>query len=152
MVEISVDENVIKPPSRRFVIHGYGEKLNTQVLVYTMEEIVAEKLRAILQHSERLEERGWSRSRARDYYDLWRILGAYYDQLELADFATLLRRKCAARNVSFNGAVDFFPAKMLAYVEKTWDQWLGPLVPDLPPYGTVIEALRPQVGILLASS
>ncbi len=152
MVEISVDENVLKPPRRRPVIHGYGEKLNTQMLVYTMEEIIAEKLRAILQHAEKLEERGWSRSRARDYYDLWRILNAYKDQLELADFVTLLRRKCEARNVSFNGAGDFFPEKMLAYVEKTWNQWLGPLVPDLPSYGKVIGALRPQVEIILSSS
>ena len=152
MIEISVDEKVIKSTPRWSVIHGYDEKFNTQVLVYAMEEIVAEKLRAILQHAEKLEQRGWSRSRARDYYDLWRIFNTYKDQLELADFATLLRRKCAARNVSFNGAADFFPDKMLVYVEKTWRQWLGPLVPDLPAYGSVIDALRPQVEILLPSS
>ena len=114
------------------------------------EEIVAEKLRAILQHAEMLERRGWSRSRARDYYDVWRILNAYQDQLKLGDFVTLLRRKCAARNVTFNGAADFFPHTMLAYVEKTWNQWLGPLVPDLPSYGTVMDAVQSQIGVLLA--
>jgi len=41
---------------------------------------------------------------------------------------------------------------MLAVVEKTWRQWLGPLVPKLPPYKAVIEELRPQVTALLASS
>jgi hypothetical protein len=40
---------------------------------------------------------------------------------------------------------------MLAVVEKTWKQWLGPLVPTLPPYKTVIGELRPQVIALLAS-
>src|SRR5690606_32613461 len=86
MVEVSVDETVIKPTPRRAVIHGYGEPLDAQVLVYALEEVVAEKLRAILQHIERLEERGWSRSRARDYYDLWRVLGAYRDQMDLTGF------------------------------------------------------------------
>ncbi|PYV80988.1 MAG: hypothetical protein DMG05_30700, partial [Acidobacteria bacterium] len=59
--------------------------------VYALEEIVAEKLRAILQHFEKLEVRGWSRSRARDYYDLWRILATYQDQMNLAGFTSFLR-------------------------------------------------------------
>ncbi len=152
MVEITVDEKVVKPTPRRAVIHGYGEQVNAQILVYSLEEIVAEKLRAILQHADKLEQRGWSRSRARDYYDLWRVFGAYRDQMNLSDFVGFLREKCAARNVSFAGAADFFQEKMLAYVEKTWNQWLGPLVPDLPPYETVIGALHPQIAAIIESS
>ena len=70
MVEVSVDEKVLKPIQKREVIHEYGEPLEARIQVYALEEVVAEKLRAILQHVEKLEERGWSRSRARDYYDL----------------------------------------------------------------------------------
>ena len=40
--------------------------------------------------------------------------------------------------VEFNGPEDFFEKTMLAYVEKTWEQWLGPLVPSLPSFQTVI--------------
>jgi len=152
MVEISMDETVIKPTPRRKVIHGYGEQLNARVLVYSLEEIIAEKLRAILQHANKLQERGWSRSRARDYYDLWRILDTYRDQMELAGFASFLREKCAMRNVSFAGSEDFFQERMLAYVEKTWEQWLGPLVSDLPPYATVVGELRPQIDAILKLS
>ncbi|MBU4175152.1 MAG: nucleotidyl transferase AbiEii/AbiGii toxin family protein [Actinobacteria bacterium] len=94
--------------------------------------LVAEKLRAILQYVEKLQERGWSRSRARDYYDLWRVLGAYKEQVDLSDFASFLREKCAIRNVTFQVPDDFFDETMLAYIEKTWNQWLGPLVPGLP--------------------
>jgi hypothetical protein len=57
-----------------------------------------------------------------------------------------------AVGVTFSGPDSFFPEAMLAVVEKTWRQWLGPLVPKLPPYSTVIEELRPQVTALLASS
>ncbi len=115
-----------------------------------MEEIIAEKLRSILQHLRLLERRGWVRSRARDYYDLWRILGKHRGQLDLRDFPEFLRQKCAIRQVTFTGPESFFPPSMLTEVEKTWDQWLGPLVPGLPSYSTVIEALRPQVAALLA--
>ncbi|NJL31985.1 MAG: nucleotidyl transferase AbiEii/AbiGii toxin family protein [Phycisphaerales bacterium] len=152
MVEVSMDEEVLKPARKRTIIHGYDEQLDAQILVYTLEEIVAEKLRAILQHAEKLEERGWSRSRARDYYDLWRVLGAYQEQLDLRDFASFVRQKCAVRNVSFDSSADFFQERMLAYVQKTWDQWLGPLVPELPPYTTVMGQLRPQIDTLLAPS
>lgn len=149
IIETAMDEKLLKPVGIRRVIHEYGEPLEAEVLVYALEEIVAEKLRAILQHIEKLEERGWSRSRARDYYDLWRILGVYKDHMDLSDFVPFLRKKCAVRKVSFSGASDFFQEAMLSYVEKTWQQWLGPLVPALPPFKTVIGELRPQVESLL---
>ena len=149
MIETAVDEKILKPAPSRKVIHEYGEPLEAGVRVYALEEIVAEKLRAILQHVEKLEERGWSRSRARDYYDLWRVLGAYSGRMDLSDFPSFLREKCAARNVTFAGPEDFFQERMLTYVEKTWDQWLGPLVPRLPTFQTVIGELRPQVTSLV---
>lgn len=86
IIETSVDEKVLKPANMRKIIHEYGEPLEAHVRVYALEEIVAEKLRAILQHMEKLETRGWSRSRARDYYDLWRIFGTYKDQMNFEGF------------------------------------------------------------------
>lgn len=151
LIEIAVDEKVIRTPCRRTVIHDYGEPVHVELLAYTLEEIIAEKLRAILQHQEKLEERGWSRSRARDYYDIWRILGAYQDQLDLNGFKSLLQDKCQIREVSFQDADDFFQAKMLAYVERTWDQWLGKLVPQLPSFETVTSELRPHIAHMLKS-
>ena len=151
IVEIAVDEKVLRPPCRRAAIHDYGEPIEVELQVYTLEEIIAEKLRAILQHQEKLEERGWARSRARDYYDIWRILGAYQDRLDLTGFAQLLREKCEIRGVGFQAAEDFFGNKMLAYVERTWDQWLGSLVPHLPTCETVMGQLRPQIVSMLAS-
>ena len=150
MIEVAVDERILKPTEKRVVIHEYGEPLEAEVRVYALEEIVAEKLRAILQHMEQLEERGWSRSRARDYYDLWRVLGSYRNLMHLSDFPSFLREKCAVRNVAFGGPDGFFQERMLAYVKKTWDQWLGPLVPELPPFDIVVGSLRPQVESLFA--
>ena len=149
MVEISVDEQVLLPAQHRRVIHEYGEPLEVEVKVYALEEIVAEKLRAILQHIERLEVRGWDRSRARDYYDLWRILASFQDQMNLTGFATLLANKCALRRVRFTSSKDFFPDTLMTHVEKTWEQWLGPLVPDLPLFQTVITKLELQIADIL---
>ena len=149
IVEASMDEEVMLPARRRRIIHDYGEPLEAEIAVYALEEIVAEKLRAILQHAAKLEHRGWSRSRARDYYDLWRILHRYRSEMDLTDFHTLLTQKCVLRQVEFENADSFFDPVMLAHVEKTWQNWLGPLVPELPPFDIVIAELRPVVADLM---
>ena len=151
MIEITMDEKILKPVEKRKVIHEYGEPFEAEIGVYSLEEIVAEKLRAILQHIDMLEKRGWSRSRARDYYDVWRVLGTYQNQMRLTDFNFLLREKCAVRGVSFFGPEAFFDTRMLSYIEDTWDQWLGVLVPSLPSFETVIDELRPQIEALVST-
>ena len=150
MIEATIDERILRPVDYRKVIHGYGEPLEVEVQVYSLEEVIAEKLRAILQHSAMFDRRGWTRSRARDYYDLWRVLSAYKRDLDSAGFDSLLREKCAVRGVGFARPEDFFHDRMLAYVKRTWDQWLGPLVPGLPSFETVIDELRPQVAALIS--
>ena len=150
LIEVTMDEPVLWPTRRRKIIHDYGEPLDAGIDVYALEEVVAEKLRAILQQIDTLERRGWSRSRGRDYYDLWRVLGAYHDQIDLTNFSRLLQVKCAVRGVSFAGPEDFFDTRMLAYVGGTWEQSLGPLVPGLPSLETVVSQLRSQVELLIA--
>jgi predicted nucleotidyltransferase component of viral defense system len=113
IIETAVDEKLLKPIRNRKVIHEYGEPLDVAVPTYALEEILAEKLRAILQHIEKLEERGWSRSRARDYYDLWRMLDRYQHEMALTGFVPFLREKCEIPSVSFKNADDFFQLRMM---------------------------------------
>ena len=150
MIEFIVDEPVLWPVERRRVMHDYEEPLEAALQAYSLEETVAEKLRAILQQADLLASRGWSRSRARDYYDLWRVLSTYRDRMGFTDFVPLLREKCAVRGVGFEGPDDFFQGAMLAEVERTWDQSLGLLVPGLPAFENVVEGLRPAVAAILA--
>lgn len=114
-----------------------------------LEEIIAEKLRAILQTLQTFERRGWVRSRARDYYDLWRILSTYKNELNLSGFSDLVYEKCKAREITFTNYRNFFSENLLEVVEKSWKQWLGSLISQLPPYKRVIDELRAQVKELL---
>lgn len=150
MIEVTVDERILWSPEKRLVIHNYGEPLRAALQVYPPEEIVAEKLRALLQQADLLERRGWSRSRARDYYDLWRVLRTYGDRMDWANFNPRLHEKCALRGVAFSGTEDFFNERILAYVEETWEQSLGFLVTGLPSFDTVTGELRPQIATVLS--
>ena len=70
--------------------------------------------------------------------------------MDLTDFRSLVHQKCALRGVDFEGPEDFFQSEMLVYIGDTWGQWLGPLVPGLPPFETVISSLRPHVEALVS--
>lgn len=152
--EITMDEKILRPVKKRKIIFLYGESLEVEIKTYSLEEIVAEKLRAILQNVDKLKKsnRGWIRPRGRDYYDLWRILSEYRDDMDLAEFSSFLRNKCAARYVTFTDPEDFFDEAVLALVDKAWDRSLGLLTPGLPSCSSVIGELREQIKALLFSS
>jgi predicted nucleotidyltransferase component of viral defense system len=149
IIEVTVDEPLLWPHVRRPLIHGFEEQLDSTVLTYSVEEIVAEKLRALLQQSRKLRERNWIRSRARDYYDLWRILGEFGSTLAVDDFGVRLREKCAVRSVEFKSPDDFFDPRVLEHTAATWQQSLGSLVPNLPPYEQVLNELKPAIEDLI---
>jgi predicted nucleotidyltransferase component of viral defense system len=145
MVEITIEEPVQIEPVKRSILHGYEEEIFQEINVYSLEEIIAEKMRAILQHFKKLEERGWTRSRARDYYDIWRILNGYSNALRMEIISSLFLEKCKVKEVEFTNPGDFFDNILLDYIAKTWEQWLGPLVPDLPPFKLVIDDLKQKI-------
>jgi len=148
-VEVTADEPVLVPTASKPILHGYGETLPGIVRVYALEEIVAEKLRATLQSEARRGQRAWIRPRCRDFYDLWRILGAYGESLDRAVVRRILPAKCATRSVPFTPAADFFPPGLIALVRDAWEGDLGGLVQELPPVGHVLAELRPAIPRLL---
>ncbi len=151
-LEVTVDERILLPAPERPILHGYDEELKGVIRSYCLEEIVAEKLRALLQTEARRGERGWSRPRCRDYYDLWSILTGPPAGFDREAVRRILPVKCAVRGVHFDSAADFFPAGPLDIVRAGWDGDLGPLVRDLPPAEIVIEGIRRNVEGLLRGS
>jgi hypothetical protein len=149
-LEITVDEPILLPSPARPILHSYDEPLPGTVRAYSLEEIVAEKLRALLQSEASRGARGWARPRCRDLYDLWRILVGPPGGLDQAAIRRILPTKCAVRGVSFNSAADFFPAELLDIVRAGWEGDLGPLVQDLPAADLAIDEVRRRVEELLA--
>ena len=149
--EITHDEPVLMRPDKRRLIHGYEEEdLQAEVYAYRLEEIVAEKLRTLLQTRQKLLSRGWARPHARDYYDLWRILDTFGASLDGEQLVPLLRAKCQHRGVSFSGLDDFFSEDLVAYASDHWDASLRPFVAQLPGCHDVLDQLRLLLGPLFA--
>ena len=144
-VEITHDELVLWPPVERTLLHGFPEAMTVSLCCYSLEEIAAEKLRALLQSRRRLSERGWGASRVcRDYYDLGRIFGER--DVDRTQFVENLAHKCAHREVMFESALDFFDPAIVKVAEREWARQLSPFAPDSPAADRVLRDLQ---GIIL---
>ena len=103
-IEVTMAEPLLGPITDRPLIHSFsGETLNASVPCYSLAEIAAEKLRAFLQARRQLEQRGWSRNRPRDLYDLWHMHKQSEHQLDWEATGRMLPGKAQARAVSFMG-------------------------------------------------
>lgn len=143
-IEVTTQEKVLLSADDRKIIHGYHEAFDCNILTYQIEEIIAEKIRAILQFAKKLHERGWGRSRVRDYYDLWRILSDYGHLIRRELLPDLVHQKCSTKSVSFDSVNDLFQEKLLESLSE-WNMWLEPIVPNLPDSNNVIKTLRVQL-------
>lgn len=143
-IEVTTQEKVFLPAADKKIIHGYNEEFECWIATYQIEEIIAEKIRAILQFAKKLHERGWGRSRVRDYYDLWRILSTYENTVRKELLPDLVRLKCSTKSVSFDSVRDLFQDKLLESL-KEWNTWLEPIVPNLPDSSRVLKELKGQL-------
>ena len=145
-LEITVDEPVLLPAQDHVLLHGYGEALYATLRCYSLEEIVAEKLRTLLQAQKRLEEGRWLRNCARDYYDLWSLCVVAEREIDLVAVGAILGEKCALRDVSFASVDDFFPDLVVAAAIRQWGSSLGNLIRTLPPFQSAVDELRGRLG------
>jgi predicted nucleotidyltransferase component of viral defense system len=155
-LEITHDEPVLLPPVRLPIIHAYealGHVLPPgELATYSLEEVVAEKLRALRQTQQQLERRGWNKPRARDYYDLWWLLRQKERPVDRAVVAGILGAKMAARGVGFAGTDDFFTPQLVTEAQRNWRANLGTFVRSLPDVDTVLLELRPLVAAIVEAA
>jgi len=143
-VEITVDEPVLLPVERRPLRHGFDEELPVTLQVYALAEIVAEKLRALLQSARHLRERGWGASRVcRDYYDLWSVLRR--GDWQGCPTPDLVRRKSDLRGVTFSSPQDFLAEELLNVARREWQAQLSPFL--LQP--VLVERVLSDLQILI---
>lgn len=124
LFDITLDEPVLLPPQRRPVLASPFPGLHPAVLSYALEEILAEKMRSILQ-----------RGKARDYYDVWRLLKEKASDLDISLARQLLIQKCQHKGLEAPEPRDFLLPQRLAEAKVYWERDLivqlpGGLLPD----------------------
>lgn len=89
-----------------------------------------------------LIKRGWNQARGRDYFDLWRILRQFQNELDRNILEELLRKKSEVRDVSFHVLDDFFTQELVSEAQRHWTATLTAFVPDLPSSDQVLRELK----------
>jgi uncharacterized protein len=148
-IEITHDEPVLLPAPPRPVQHGYDEPYDVAVRAYSLEEVGAEKLRCTRQTQAKRAARGWARSRARDFYDLWRLGQLPSGRIDWSLVAQVLPARCQLRAVAISSINDIFDPTLVGEVRLTWERTLGPFVPELPNVQRVLAETRAHLSRVL---
>jgi predicted nucleotidyltransferase component of viral defense system len=126
--DISLREKLVEEPIWRKVRPEYEDIPEFRAQVYSLNEILVEKIRSIFQ-----------RGKARDYYDVWRLMKAnHFDQDRIR---SLLVKKCGMTGIEFRPNL-IFDQTRLSEAEKFWTIALARLTKDLPDFQTVLAELR----------
>lgn len=150
-VELTQNEPIIQPIESRSILHQFSdESLDVTLPVYSLDEVVLEKLRAFLQTAANLERRDWT-NRARDLYDLW-WLWTREAAVSWSALRKPLALKAAARAVRFDGPADFLDVRVLRSYRESWQTRLRNVVPELPPFEASLESLRSLLTVVFGSA
>ena len=140
-LDISHTEKILTDIQLKPINHNYTDKENIVSLipVYSIEEIVAEKLRSLMQ-----------RNRPRDIYDLWYLLQSF-DIGKYKVLKQLLTEKCDYKNIGFSGVADFVNEKKGRRNKREWESSLNHHLPDgkLPDFDTVYQTLYNLINRIL---
>lgn len=132
-LDLTYYEEVLERPEKRPIIQCYSDAEEARIQVYALEEIVAEKLRSMLQQIKRMP-------RPRDWYDVWYLLTK--EELDRSKIKDLFGKKCAFKDVPCQGSDDFFDASLLERVTVGWERSLNHQIKDVPSFKAVLGELR----------
>ena len=135
-LDLTYYERVLEGPEQKPIIQRYSDASEAKIQVYRLEEIVAEKMRSMLQQRQRIP-------RPRDWYDVWFLLKN--EELDSSKTRELFREKCSFKNVSFQGTDDFFDAALIEKVSAAWENSLRRQLRDVPSF----EQVKGELKLLL---
>jgi predicted nucleotidyltransferase component of viral defense system len=145
-VEIILYEEMIFSPENRKVHHEYSDQLTEaaqSVPCYALQEVMAEKLRALIQRSY---------TAPRDFYDIW-YLSQNVPDLNWPDIVQAFHQKMKFKGLTFTGIDQMINEENDTRLQAAWKNSLGHQITtsDLPDFATVREELELLFNKYLAS-
>ncbi len=127
IVDFSFRENIILKPRLKSIGRFLEEIPTFDVFVMQEEEILAEKIRAIM-----------SRKKARDIYDLWFLLDkdVRFDEKMVKEKLKYYGQKWSLREF----------AKKLSQKKPAWETELGPLIAVVPDFRKVKKSIMEKIS------
>jgi len=131
-IDVMIDEHVAFDSVQH--IHAYEDVPAFDLQAYSVEEIFAEKLRAIYQ-----------RGAARDYYDLYQLLETDAVAIDFGEVRPAFEAKCEHDGLQVD-LMDGLPEKQQETIRHQWETTLPDLTGDPPPFETVWNRLNTMIS------
>jgi predicted nucleotidyltransferase component of viral defense system len=130
-VDISYNELLVYKPVLMDVFISYTDIESYQILCYTLEEVLLEKMRSVIQ-----------RMQARDFYDIWYLLAMHGmgKHFNIADF----EMKCKHKKIVHT----HFAIKISERLPQYKARWTGSLseqIKELPNFENVARTVQRQI-------
>jgi predicted nucleotidyltransferase component of viral defense system len=132
-LDLTLYERLVLPAEQRSVVHPYSDAPvePRYVPTYALEEMLAEKLRALLR-----------RCYPRDLYDVWFLLKQHGEMLSRSLLLQTLDEKCQYKGYTFSSARDFLLLAEREGMSVAWDRSLQHLISEHPSYQVVMADLQ----------
>lgn len=121
---------------KKEIIHHYSDadECACEILTYSLEEIIAEKMRALLQ-----------RTRPRDYYDVWYILKNKQKSINSKEVLEIFNDKAQYKNVHFEDIMELIGDEKFNNLLPAWETQLDHQLP----YSPDPRKIRPEFNTLI---
>lgn len=134
-IEITLYELMIFPIAEKDINHSYSDKLTHNALrvpCYCIEEVLAEKIRALIQRSY---------TAPRDFYDIW-YLSNHFKELDFKPVVEAFHKKLAFKGHIFTEIKQLINPENDNHLSAAWKNSLAHQIPgELPPFETVKDEL-----------
>jgi len=122
-IDISRNEKMEFKPKINAVITSYTDIEKHDLLCYTLEEILIEKMRSVMQ-----------RMQARDFYDIWYLLEHY--GMEIGFHMSEFNKKCESKNLNSKDFLKKLKERVPQYRGR-WQSSMKDQINDLPDFDKV---------------
>lgn len=128
-VDISRSETLVFEPVMKDVFPGYSDQSAHQQLCYSLEEVLVEKMRSVMQ-----------RMQARDFYDIWYLLEIH--KMDVDSYRAEFKTKCEGKEIDptdFHNKLE----QCLPQYKGRWKSSMADQIQDLPDFDEVVrEVMR----------
>lgn len=130
-VDISRSEVLVFAPVWQKMILNYSDQGEHKLQCYTLEEVLVEKLRSVMQ-----------RMQARDFYDIWYLLEVHGMKIEF--YVLEFMAKCESKGLNPLQFNEKLGQRMASYKGR-WQKSMNDQIKDLPDFGQVEREVQRHI-------
>ena len=124
-IDISRSEQLQFEPVMKGTFLGYSDQEDHQLLCYSLEEVLVEKLRSVMQ-----------RMQARDFYDIWYLLEMH--EMDVSFYVNEFKAKCESKDIDPKGFHEKLDQRLPQY-QGRWQRSMSDQIRDLPDFDQVVR-------------